>query len=136
MDGVIAHTGQVRAITAGRAQIAVATAACASCGQAGGCGIGRLAGKRRESLVAVPAAGLRVGQQVTLTLEAAQLTQAALLGYLLPTILMLVGAVLGEFVGEKVGAGETAAAPAAVLGLLARLRAPLTPRLTQEPRHV
>ena len=137
MDGLISHTGRVHAIVGERAQIAVATAACSSCGHAGGCSIGKLAGKQRESLVSVPAHGLRLDQRVTLTLETSQLTQAALLGYLLPAILMLVGAVLGE----KVDAGETLSVIGAAFGLFAgllltRLRAPLSPRLTEEPHHV
>ncbi len=145
MDGLIQHTGHVHAIVGDQARIAVATAACSSCGHAGGCGIGKLAKNRRASLVSVPAAGLRVGQQVTLALDEAQLTHAALLGYLLPAVLLLIGAMAGELVGQKVGAADTAADTVAAIGavtgllaglLLTRLRAPLTPRLTQEPHHV
>jgi sigma-E factor negative regulatory protein RseC len=133
--------GQVRAIADGQARVAVANAGCASCGHASGCGIGKLgaqsANGHKESLVDVPSAGLRVGQWVTLTLDQGQLTRAALLGYLLPAILLLTGAVIGEVVG----AGEPAAALGALLGLccgllLTRLRAPLIPRLTQEIHHV
>lgn len=140
MDGLIRHSGIVRAIAAGQAQIAVATTGCSACGHGGGCGIGKLAGKRKETLLTLPAAGLVVGQQVALTLDERQLTRAALLGYLLPAVLLIVGALVGEGVGAKLGAGDTAPA-GALLGLLAglgltRLRRPLTPRLTQEPPHV
>lgn len=143
MDGLIRHSGIVRAIAAGQAQIAVATTGCSACGHGGnngnnggGCGIGKLAGKRNETLVTLPAAGLRVGQQVTLMLDETQLTQAALHGYLLPAVLLIAGALLGD----ELGADGTALA-GALLGLLAgllltRLRRPLTPRLTQEPPHV
>ena len=137
MDRLISHTGRVHAIEGNTAQIAVMTAACSSCGHAGGCSIGKLAGKQRQSLIAVPADGLRLGQSVTLTLDESRLTQAALLGYLLPVVMLLMGALLGE----KVDAGETASVIGAGIGLFAgllltRLRAPLTPRLTQELHHV
>ena len=140
MDGLISHAGRVHAIAGNTAQIAVATAACSACGHSGsnggGCSIGKLAGSRKESLVTLPAAGLRPGQTVTLTLDPAQLTRAALLGYLFPAVLMLTGAALGE----KIGADSTALA-GSLLGLclgllLTRLRPPLTPRLTQELPHV
>ena len=141
MDRLISHTGRVHAIEGNTAQIAVMTAACSSCGHAGGCSIGKLAGKQRQSLIAVPADGLRLGQSVTLTLDESRLTQAALLGYLRPAVMFLAGAVLGESVGEKVDAGDTLAVIGAGIGLLVgllvtRLRTPLTPRLTQELHHV
>lgn len=141
MDGLIAHTGQVRHIAAGRALVAVATSDCASCGQSGGCGIGKLAGQRRETLIALAAPDdLRVGDAVTLELDEAQVTRAALLGYLLPACLLIGGALIGESVGANVGAGSTAADGYAVLGAVAgllsglfltRLRRPLLPRLSR-----
>lgn len=137
MDRLITQSGLVRAIVGDQAQVVVATTGCASCGHAGGCGIGKLAGGRRETLISLPAAGLHLGQRVTLELPEKQLTQAALFGYLLPAVTLLMGALIGE----KVDAGETAAVLGAGIGLLAglfltRLRRPLSPRLTQEHPHV
>lgn len=144
MSGRITHAAQVRHLADGQAVLAVATNACAACGHGSACGIGRLTGRPRERLLSLPAADLQLGQTVMLELDERQLTQAALLGYLLPALLLLAGAVLGE----KVGAGDTAAALGALGGLalgllLPRLRRPLTPQLTasptvipQENRHV
>lgn len=141
MDALISHAGSVRRIDAGQALVAVATGGCSACGHSagngGGCGIGKLAGNRRETLIALPAIpGLRAGDAVTLELSERQLTRAALFGYLLPVLLLIAGALLGE----KLGAGGTAnatdaaAALGAVLGLAAgllvtRLRPPPAPRL-------
>ncbi len=131
MSASLIQSGQIRRIEAGQAVIAVATSGCSSCGHAGGCGIGKLAGSRREALISLPAQpGLAAGDAVTLELDEARLTQAALRGYLLPTSLL----VMGAWLGEKVGADETAALGALVglaLGLLLVRRArPLMPRLT------
>lgn len=141
MDGMIAHAGRVRRIAAGRAEIAVATGGCSSCGHVGGCGIGKLAGTRGETLIDLAATpGLRVGDGVTLELHEAQLTRAALFGYLLPAVCLIAGALIGESAGANVGAGGTAvdslaplgAVAGLVLGLaLTRLRRPLTPRLSR-----
>lgn len=137
MDGMIRHNGVVRAIADGQAHIAVVTAGCESCGHAGGCGIARLAGSRRETVMTLPAAGLRIGQPVLLSLDETRLTRAALLGYLLPAALLLAGAVFGD----TVAGGELAAPLGALFGLaagllLTRLRRPLLPRLDLEPTHV
>lgn len=138
---MIIHRGQVRSIVDGCAQITVATSGCASCGHVSGCGIGKLAGSRRETLIALPSIpGLAAGDAVTLELDEAQVTRAAVRGYLLPAILLVIGAILGEIVGAQVGVGGTApsadtlAAHGALIGLtagllLARLGRPLAPRL-------
>lgn len=138
MNAPLAHNGSVRRIADGQAFVAVATSGCSSCGHASGCGIGKLAGNRRETVIALPADGLRVGQSVTLELDEAQLTRAALFGYLLPTVLLLGGALLGEAIGAKVDAGDTLSLLGALAGLaggilLGRLRAPLLPRLAAPP---
>jgi sigma-E factor negative regulatory protein RseC len=138
---MISHAGEVRQIAAGQALIAVVTSGCSSCGHAGGCGIGKLAGSRRETLITLPGLpGLAKGDAVKLELDEAQVTRAALRGYLLPALLMVIGAIVGQIVSEKVGGGGTAvgsdatAALGAVLGmasglLLARRGRPLLPRL-------
>lgn len=144
MDGLsatLAHGGLVRHVAGGQAQVAVATAGCSACGHVGGCGIGKLAGRRRETLITLAApAGLRAGERVTLELDEGQLTRAALLGYLLPVLLLLAGAWCGDALGAKVSAGGTAADAPAALGalaglllglLLTRLWRPPLPRLTR-----
>ena len=139
MSGSIAHTGQVRRVEAGQATIAVATSGCSSCGHAGGCGIGKLAGGRRETLITLPGMpGLGVGEHVTLELTESQITRAALLGYLMPALLLLTGAWLGN---HSASAGITpdadaSAALGAMLGLaagllLSRFSRPLMPRLSR-----
>jgi sigma-E factor negative regulatory protein RseC len=110
MDRLISHPGSVRRIVDGRALVAVAASGCASCGHGAACGIGKLAGGRAETLLALPAPpGLRAGDAVHVELREAQLTRAALLGYLLPVLLIVAGALLGQELGEKLGADETTA---------------------------
>ncbi|MEW5890262.1 MAG: SoxR reducing system RseC family protein [Pseudomonadota bacterium] len=138
MDGLISRPGRVRRIVAGQALVAVVAGGCSSCKHAAGCGIGRLAGERGETLLALPALpGLAVGDAVNVELREAQLTRAALFGYLLPVLLIVAGALLGQSVGEKVGTGNTVeglAALGALVGLalgllLTRLYRPPSPRL-------
>lgn len=145
MEKLIHHPGSVRRIVAGQALVAVAASGCASCGHGAACGIGKLAGGRAETLLALPATpGLRAGDAVQLELREAQLTRAALVGYLLPVLLIVAGALLGQALGEKLGAGGTVdgiAALGAVAGLalgllLTRLHRPPTLRLVPEPPSV
>ncbi len=145
MEKLIHHPGSVRRIVDGQALVAVAASGCASCGHGAACGIGKLAGGRAETLLALPATpGLRAGDAVQVELREAQLTRAALLGYLLPVLLIVAGALLGQALGEKLGAGGTVdgiAALGAVAGLalgllLTRLHRPPTLRLVPEPPSV
>jgi sigma-E factor negative regulatory protein RseC len=133
---MISRRGFVSAIEGGRAHISVASVGCSSCGHAGGCGIGQLAGRRRETILTLPATGLHPGQAVSLELDESRVVRAALLGYLLPAVLLLAGAVAGE----RAGMGEPAAALGALAGLtigllMTRLRRPLTPTLNLETDH-
>lgn len=138
MSAAIAHTGQVRHIEAGRALIAVATTGCSSCGHIGGCGVGKLAGGRRETLISLPSLpSLAIGDRVKLELDEAQVTRAAMLGYLLPALMLIGGALLGEQVGAggTVPGADAGAALGALFGLaagllLARWRRPLLPRMS------
>lgn len=109
----LAHSGVVRAVAGGRAVIAVATEGCANCAKKTGCGIGKLAGGRRETLIEVAAAdGIVAGDPVRLEIPAERLVGAALLGYLVPSLSLLVGAGLGNFFGD----GDAAAAGGSLLG--------------------
>lgn len=138
MDRVISHPGNVRRIVDGQVLVAVAASGCSACGHnagnGGGCSIGKLANGRNETLLALPAMpGLRVGDAVRIELREAQLTRAALIGYLLPVLLIVVGALLGQAFGEKVGAGVTADAAAALGALLGLAVGLLVTRLHRPP---
>lgn len=137
MSAKIVHAGLVHRIEAEHALIAVTTTGCSSCGHAGGCGIGKLAGNRRTTLIRLPRpSNLAIGDQVTLELDEAHVTRAAMLGYLLPAVLLIGGALTGEQVGGMTALGNDAsAALGAVFGLatgllLARWSRPLLPRLS------
>lgn len=104
-DSPVRAQGVVRAIDHGRALVAVAVrSGCASCGQS--CGIGRLAGGGKTALLHLSAPpGLKAGDRVTLDTDAATMSRAALIGYLLPAFTLIVGAGLGEtFAGGDLGA--------------------------------
>lgn len=108
------HPGIVQSIEAGQARIAVAVQGCASCGQQKSCGVGKLAGGGKTTLVTLPApAGLQAGDVVTLSVAAEAVNRAALLGYLLPAALLVIGCVLGN----TAGAGDLGAAAGAAAGL-------------------
>lgn len=111
----ISHAGVVRAIDGDQALVAVQVAGCAGCGQRRGCSIGRLAGTSEKTVlvhVATPP-GVQAGDAVRLAIGQDAAHRAALLGYLLPAMLMVAGGVAGQFVGAGDGA--------AVLGALAGL---------------
>lgn len=114
------HAGIVQAVRDGQAVIAVAVQGCASCGQKRSCGVGKMAGGGKTTLVRLPAsAGMRPGDVVSLSLAADAVNRAALLGYLLPAVVMVVGTVVGNTTpGGDLGAAGGALAGLA-LGLLA-----------------
>lgn len=115
-----AARGVVQSIAAGQAVIAVSVQGCAACGEKKNCGIGRLAGGGKTTLVQLPAPdGLRVGATVNLAVPAGTIERAALLGYLLPASLLAAGCVAGEAgLGGDLGAA-LGALGGVILGLLA-----------------
>lgn len=141
------HTGIVQRVGGGKAVVAVATGGCGGCGHQSGCGIGRLAGGRQQTLVEVElppasAAGgpaVAAGDQVTLLLAKDRLLAAALLGYLLPAITLIAGAVGGSLLAASDGQRDALGAAGALLGLIAgvalpRLAARRWPGLRLQPR--
>lgn len=121
-DG-LSQTGRVVSVVAGEAVVALAAGGCSGCGQKSACGLGRLAGAARENLVRLPACdGLRAGDAVMLEAEGGALLRAALLGYLVPALSLVIGAVGGDaWLGSD--AGAVAGAGAGFLGGLLVVRA-------------
>ncbi|NMG73349.1 SoxR reducing system RseC family protein [Aromatoleum diolicum] len=115
MSDSVTHAAIVRSIADGEALVAVPVQGCASCGHRKACGVGKLAGGGRTTLLRVAACdGLKAGDSVTLSAEQGAINRAALLGYLLPALLIAIGAV----VGDRVGRSDVAAALGACLGLV------------------
>lgn len=119
----VSHAGIVQSITAGEAVIAVAVQGCASCGQKRSCGVGKLTGSGKVSLIRLPAtSGMQVGDTVSLSIDQDAIHRAALVGYLLPAILLVLGTVIGQStLSSDVGAALGAIAGIALGLLLTRL---------------
>lgn len=117
------HQGTVLSIAAGQAVIGVAVQGCSSCGQKKSCGVGKLAGAGKTTRVTLPApTSLQVGDIVTLSVPQSAINRAALLGYLLPATLLVIGSVIGQTIlGSDLGAALGAAAGIAFGLLLVRL---------------
>lgn len=129
------HIGIVRQINGGTAHVAIATGGCGGCGQKGGCSIGRLAGSRHETLLALTAPpGLATGDQVTVELASQRLISAALAGYLLPATTLIVGAIAAN-AATRSDAGAAAGALVGLIGgvLLARVLGRWWPQLQLQP---
>ncbi|HET6719936.1 MAG TPA: SoxR reducing system RseC family protein [Rhodocyclaceae bacterium] len=124
------HRGTVLSIAAGQAVIEVAVQGCSSCGQKKSCGVGQLSGGGKTARVSLPArAGLAVGDVVSLSVPQSALNRAALLGYLLPATLLVIGSVLGHgALDSDLGAALGAAAGIAIGLLLVRFLPRLLPR--------
>ncbi len=111
MAGLIEHAGVVETIADGRMWVAVDLGGCASCGHGSQCGMAALARRKPRTLIDLPAApGIQVGQTVLLGLPEQGGRAAALLGYLLPALMLMIGAALGH----AAGGGD----PGTVLGAL------------------
>lgn len=134
----IEHRGVVQRVEGGLAIVAMETAGCASCGQGGSCGIGKMAVGRPATLLTLPATpGIRVGDLVSVTLPAGRLSLSALLGYLFPAFAML----LGAWLGTALAGSDSATAIGAMLGFVAalaitRLLVALLPGLLPAPRLI
>jgi len=136
MSDTLTQTGVVQWVAGGRASVAVATGGCSSCGKQSACGVGKLAAGRPTTLIEIDTAdhpGLRPGQQVSLELAADKVALGALLGYLLPALTLVLGAVIGQGANGSDVAAALGAGAGLALGILAtRLLKPLlpTPRVT------
>ena len=109
----IERCGEVIGIARGVAQIRLeANAGCAGCGSRHTCASGDAAPLMIE--LAVPGK-VQAGARVTIAMPAASLTLAALLGYLLPPVALLIGAIVANLAFGS----DLAAVLGAVLGLFA-----------------
>ena len=117
----IERCGEVIRVARGVAQIRLeANAGCAGCGSRQTCASGDAAPLMIE--LAVPGK-VQAGARVTIAMPAASLTLAALLGYLLPPVALLIGAIAANLAFGS----DLAAVLGAVLGLFAGV---LAARLT------
>ena len=117
----IERCGEVIRVARGVAQIRLeANAGCAGCGSRQTCASGDAAPLLIE--LAVPGK-VQAGARVTIAMPAASLTLAALLGYLLPPVALLIGAIVANLAFGS----DLAAVLGAVLGLFAGV---LAARLT------
>lgn len=94
-----------------------AQAGCARCAAGQGCGsatLGRLLGDRLTRVEVTSETPLAAGALVEIGIDERMLTQASLVVYGFPLVLLLAGAALGAALG-----GDLAAAGGAMLGLLA-----------------
>ncbi len=91
----------------GQVQVkACASQGCGSCSLAGGCGQGLLSRwllRRSPSLTLYTDVPLQPGDKVLLGLQAAKLSRAAVLQFLLPLLTLLATAMLAEFLGITSG---------------------------------
>jgi|GEM_PF-2809010 len=111
----IENRGRVVAVSGGIAEVHAEARSCGSCK---GCLSGRLGdAKPLESVFFYPAAELKPGDEVTLTLPESALATGALLAYLLPVLTLLVGALIGNTYGDALAGCGAAAGLAIGLGL-------------------
>jgi sigma-E factor negative regulatory protein RseC len=132
---MLRHRGVVRAVDGEIALVAMETTGCSACGHGAGCGIGKMAAGRPATLLRLPAAGVQVGDVVTVGVPETRLAGSALLGYLFPAFAMLLGAWIGAALDGRDGATALGAA-AGFLAALAIARASLhfLPGLLPSPR--
>ena len=105
--GMLEARGRVVEVRDGTAEVRLAVASsCHGCRAQGVCSSGR-----EQSVRIAAADGVAVGDVVSLALGEAQFSLGVAIGYLLPALTLLLGAVLLSF------AGDTAAALGAAVGL-------------------
>jgi len=115
MVPVVESRGEVIAITNGIAEIRTVNNACGGCKR---CGQGA---EENIRTFRHDAAGLQVGQSITLSLAESSLVAGAGLAYLLPALSMLAGAIAGTTIGEAYAIADAASALGAGVGLVAGL---------------
>jgi sigma-E factor negative regulatory protein RseC len=131
----LSHRGVVQAIDGEHALVAVDTGGCSSCGHGSSCGVGQMASGRAATVLRVPAqSGLRAGDPVTVSVPVRALTASALLGYVLPALLLLVGAGVGSALGSDLAAVLGALAGFLGAMLIGRLLVALMPGLRPSPQ--
>lgn len=96
--------------------------ACQSCSVNKGCGTGALSdylGKRMDKVKVLNPIGARIGDKVVVGLQESALLRGSLAIYLVPLVLMMMGAVMGGAVAVNLGyvANDGVTAVAGLLGL-------------------
>jgi sigma-E factor negative regulatory protein RseC len=117
MIDLIERHGEVIGFKQGVAQIRIerASSACGGCGNRGTCASGSTTVQNLEMVLP---AGAKVGDQVTVSMPSSSITQAAILGYLLPPVLLLLGAISADLVYGSDFAAVLGAVSGLVFGLL------------------
>ena len=134
---MIEHSAVVQFVRNGRATIAVNTDGCSSCGHSSGCGLSKLSKGDPTAMMEVDADGMVAGDQVTLQLPSEHMTYTVLLGYLFPTLALLVGSGVAMEIFQTDGAAALGAIAGFLLALLiARLAVPFVLRLMPAPRLI
>lgn len=117
---MIQTTGRVVALREGQAFVELAqTTACTSCSSKKSCGHSQDETAGKTQIVAMDAPlHAHVGDQVTVTMSSAGLHGGALLGYLLPSVTTIAGAVIFAPSGDNAAAGGLALGLAVGLALV------------------
>lgn len=111
------HTGIVAQIKKGKAIVSLPAQGCGGCGQRRSCGIGKLAADNPQTLVELDVpSGLAIGDPVTVSLAEDKLLVAALVGYLLPAVSLVSGAIFGSLLAADANAQDVTAVLGAAAG--------------------
>ncbi len=115
----IERKGQVIRFERGVAKIRLEQAAgCASCGSRNSCASAEPAGQVVSMPMSGPASGsIAAGDFVSVSMPAATVTSAALVGYVIPPFGLLLGAIFASFINDS----DVATSLGAVLGFVAGL---------------
>ena len=137
---MIEHSAVVQFVKNGRATLSVSTDGCSSCGHSSGCGLSKLVKNDADStttMVVDDCEGLHAGDKVTLQLAPEHMTYTVLLGYLFPTLALLVGSGVAMEVFQTDGAAALGAIAGFLIALLlARLAVPFVSRMMPAPRVI
>jgi sigma-E factor negative regulatory protein RseC len=110
---VIEETARVMETSGGFAWVEVETkSGCGTCAASGGCGsasIARLFHHSPTRLKVVNSVGARLGDEVIVGIEESALLGGALAVYMLPLVLLIVGAAIGEWLAQSWSAGSWSA---------------------------
>ncbi|MCB1890168.1 MAG: SoxR reducing system RseC family protein [Rhodocyclaceae bacterium] len=102
-----------------RVRAAARSGGCGRCNEPGGCGsakVGSMFRAEHADIWVEDRLGVEMGERVLVCLDEGVSMQAALLGYMIPVVGIVIGAAIGVFVG-----GDASADGAAVVGALAGL---------------
>lgn len=118
---LIIETAKVVEVGDGYAKVeCVSKSACGSCASADNCGnsaIAKAFPTRVHQLQVKLTEAVEVGDQIELALNAKNMLQSAVLVYLVPIAMLMIGAALGKFITMRGIAGEWVIALSTLLGL-------------------